>query len=178
MYFNNLFQSSSRNGIPNFSTGTELRVGGAHNMSSNSICRILLAAAYIVGEFSKFVKQHFILVCAMLQSRISSLEADIQWVFIHNALKVVCAGLQKYLEDCENNDESDDDESSDEYDDDNDSDDENSDNERRKKKRNSSNSKPKTEKERRIRAFKRCSDLVDGSIHLLEPLSSASFIGV
>ena len=29
MYFNKVFQSSSRYGIPNFSIGTELRVGGA-----------------------------------------------------------------------------------------------------------------------------------------------------
>ena len=62
-------------------------IGDAHNMQADAICRILLAAAYIVWEFSKFVREHLTLVCAMLQARIASLEGDIHCVFI--ALKVV-----------------------------------------------------------------------------------------
>merc|ERR1712129_426146 len=68
-------------------------ISDAHNMQSNAICRILEASAYIVGEYSGFVNEHITLVSAMLQSRIASLPQEIQCIFIHNALKVVCAGL-------------------------------------------------------------------------------------
>merc|ERR1712048_1540311 len=68
-------------------------ISDAHNMQSNAICRILEASAYIVGEYSEFVTGHITLVSAMLQSRIASLPQEIQCIFIHNALKVVCAGL-------------------------------------------------------------------------------------
>jgi len=71
-------------------------IGDLHNMSSNAICRVLKAAAYIVGEFSNYVIGHLTLVKAMLQDRISSLPSDIQCIFIHNSLKVVCSGLKKY----------------------------------------------------------------------------------
>ena len=72
-------------------------ISDAHNMQSNAICRILEASAYIVGEYSVFVRGHLTLVSAMLQSRISSLPGDIQCIFIHNALKVVCSGLVRLV---------------------------------------------------------------------------------
>lgn len=74
-------------------------IGDAHNMSSNSICRVLRAAAFLVGEFSEYVSAHLTLVRAMLQLRIASLPGDIQCIFIHNALKVCGSGLRKYIQD-------------------------------------------------------------------------------
>lgn len=87
-------------------------ISDAHNMQSNAICRILEASSYIVGEYSQYVTQHLTLLSAMLQSRISSLPGDIQCIFIHNALKVVCSGLVKFIVDEDEDD--DDDESKDE----------------------------------------------------------------
>ncbi|ETO29899.1 delta adaptin, partial [Reticulomyxa filosa] len=74
-------------------------IGDAHNMQSNAICRVLRAAAYIVGEFAELVKDHLTLVKAMLQTRVASLPGDIQGLFVHNALKVLGYGLVKILND-------------------------------------------------------------------------------
>ena len=118
-------------------------ISDAHNMQSNAICRILEASSYIVGEYSNYVKQHLTLLSAMLQSRISSLPGDIQCIFIHNALKVVCAGLIKLVIGKDDDDEDEEDEEDDEE-----------------------------QKENNI------GDLISGTIRLLEPLATSSYIEV
>ena len=114
-------------------------ISDAHNMQSNAICRILEASSYIVGEYSQYVKSHLTLVSAMLQSRISSLPGDIQCIFIHNALKVVCSGLCEYIvEDDEDDEDEEEEEDNDEL----------------------------------------INDLITGTIKLLEPLSTSSYVEV
>eukprot|EP01084_Bolivina_argentea_P017444 32578_1 len=71
----------------------ELLINNDMMQKNNEIQHILQASAYIVGEYSKYVKQHLTLVSAMLQSRISSLPQNIQCIFIHNALKVVLSNI-------------------------------------------------------------------------------------
>lgn len=134
-------------------------ISDAHNMQSNAICRILEASSYIVGEYSEYVRQHLTLVSAMLQSRISSLPADIQGIFIHNAVKVVARGLLQLIAPSTSTDTECVTANDTDSDPDNDS-------------QTKSALKSNDQIEREI------GDLISGSIRLLEPLAKSSHIEV
>jgi len=75
------------------------------NPTSNGICEVLYAAAWIVGEFCNYVNQPVEALESFLQPRVSVLPAHIQSVYMLNSLKVfshacaVAAGEEIVVED-------------------------------------------------------------------------------
>jgi hypothetical protein len=63
----------------------------------NSMCDVLGAAAFIVGEFAEYLDEHLEVITAMLKPQVAALSFGVQNMFVHNVLKVYSSGLSQVL---------------------------------------------------------------------------------
>jgi AP-3 complex subunit delta-1 len=61
----------------------------------DSMCDVLGAAAFIVGEFAEYLDEHLEVINAMLKPQVASLSFGVQNMFVHNVLKVYSSGLSQ-----------------------------------------------------------------------------------